>query len=183
MMWKDRLRELEKNKKWDEAIEFMQDIVLKNQNSVDAYLSINYLLMNLVVEEDYNADKVGYYLELLLKYFNESYKKFSDNPEYLFFIARIAFMSVWNFNIECEDAANMLKRALLLDSHNFLYQWSNYSGLSTDNLQDRKKALPYAKKVLENEPLLQSMLSSKGSLGEFILGMMINWSKRIVAST
>ena len=50
MEWKESLRKLERNKQWDEAIEFMQEVIAQNQDDMDAYIAINYLLMNLIVE-------------------------------------------------------------------------------------------------------------------------------------
>ena len=83
----------EQQKEWDTAIQYMESVIDQHPNDMDAYLSINYLLMNLLVEEDYNSEKHDYYAALLKKYFDISYAKFSDNPEYLYYSARIAAMS------------------------------------------------------------------------------------------
>lgn len=85
MTWQKILRKLEQNKEWDNAIEFMQNVVKENPDNVDVYLRINYLLMNLLVEEDYDRTKHDYYAALLKKYFDESYAKFFLNPEYLYY--------------------------------------------------------------------------------------------------
>lgn len=54
MNWKQQLRVFELNKQWDQAIEFMQIVVEANPDDMDAYIYINFLIMNLLVEEDYN---------------------------------------------------------------------------------------------------------------------------------
>lgn len=54
----------------------MIDCVNKNPESLAAYLSVCYLLMNLLVEEDYENSKHDYYAKLLKHYFDESYFKF-----------------------------------------------------------------------------------------------------------
>ena len=84
MNWEEQLAKLEQRKDWKSAIVLMQETINQNSNSVDAYLIMNYLLMNLLVEEQYEPNDHNYYAGLLKKYFIESYAKFSDNPEYLF---------------------------------------------------------------------------------------------------
>jgi len=42
MGWKEHLRELELNKKWDQAIEFMQMIIEANPDNMDAYIYTNF---------------------------------------------------------------------------------------------------------------------------------------------
>ena len=54
MNWKEHLLKLEQRKDWKSAIALMENIIDSNGTNVDAYLSINYLLMNLLVEENYN---------------------------------------------------------------------------------------------------------------------------------
>lgn len=63
----------------------MQETINQNSSSIDPYLSMNYLLMNLLVEEQYNPNDHDYYAGLLKQYFIESYAKFSNNPEYLLY--------------------------------------------------------------------------------------------------
>lgn len=52
---------------------FMKNIIEQNPNDLDTYLEMNCLLMNLLVEEDYDKNKHEYYANLLKKYFIESY--------------------------------------------------------------------------------------------------------------
>ena len=86
MSWKNQLKQLESKKEWDAAIQYMQNIIVESPSCLDAYVSICYLLMNLLVEEDYDRIKHDYYTALTKKYFDESYAKFSNNPEYLLII-------------------------------------------------------------------------------------------------
>lgn len=55
--------------------------------------------MNLLVDEDYEFAKIDYYSGLLKRYFHESYVKFSQEPEYLFYTAITASMSEWFMGI------------------------------------------------------------------------------------
>lgn len=58
--------------------------------------------MNLLVEEDYEFAKIDYYSGLLKRYFHESYVKFSQEPEYLFYTAITASMSEWFMGINAK---------------------------------------------------------------------------------
>jgi len=172
MNWQEKLKQFEKNKSWDLAIEFMQKVITENPNSLDAYLSMNYLLMNLLVEENYDQAKQTYYEKLTKKYFDESYGKFSNNAEYLFYMGIVAHMSEWYFGIEIEEAKQMLKKAALLDSSNILYTWGYYAYLDMSNDANNIKAQIYAKEILNNSHLI-TQINSKGTIGQYILEMIV----------
>lgn len=180
MHWKDSLEKLERHKQWDAAIEYMEHVIADNQSDMEAYLSITYVLMNLLAEEDYDVTKHDYYAMLAKKYFDESYEKFSNNPEYLFYIARIAAMSEWYFDIEPEDIEKMLQKAAALDPKNPLYQWSSYSNLEKDYLQNKHLLITYSQLILQNNSPIKMYLESKGSLGRYIWNMMEHWAKRML---
>jgi tetratricopeptide (TPR) repeat protein len=180
MNWKEHLAKLEHDKQWDTAIEYMQKVVTENPNNLDAYLSINYLLMNLLVEEDYDNTKHDYYASLTKKYFDESYAKFSDNPEYLFYIAEMAYMSEWYFDITLEEADKMFDKAMRLDPNNMLYKWLYYVNLDRKNPKNIKPLVHYAQLALEQNSPIQKMLLNKGSLGKCLLDMLIHWSQCIL---
>lgn len=183
MTWQKELKQFEANKDWDVAIEFMEKIIGENPNNLDTYLSINYLLMNLLVEEDHDENKHHYYEDLLKKYFKESYAKFSYNPEYLYYIGTIACMSEWYFDITLEEATKMSNEARLLDPKNPVYQWDYYYSLEMQNLGDKKEIIEYAKLILAENSPIKKILQTKGALGEYILRIMTNWSKKIIERT
>jgi hypothetical protein len=175
MNWKEQLVKLEQSKDWASAISLMQKTINQDSGSIDAYLSMNYLLMNLLVEEQYDPNDHDYYAGLLKKYFVESYAKFSDIPEYLFYIGRIACISEWYFDIEIEEAKSMMKRALELKPDNMLYRWADYSDLDMRKASNKEKMMLYAKKAL-SEPGVERELKSKGTLGKYLLDSLGYWS-------
>lgn len=172
MNWRLRLNELTIDKKWNLAIELMEKIITENPQNLDAYLSINYLLMNILVEEDYETKQHDQYANLLKKYFLESYSKFSNNPEYLFYTGITAFMSEWYFNIDIEDARKMIVDALKLDPENLLYKWGYNTYLDMENVENNKKAQQYALTITEENSPYRKRLESKGFLGKYILEIM-----------
>ena len=174
MNWKRKLYLLEKNKEWDKSIKLMQEVIALEPNNADAYIMGNYLLMNLLVEEDYNTDKHDYYAILLKNFYLDSYNKFKTNPEYLFFTAITAYMSEWYFEIEIEDVKRMLIKAVTIEPENKLYQWGYYTYLNMSDKKQVEKGIEIAKEILKSPSLIET-LKSKGAVGEYILDMMTNW--------
>ena len=182
MEWKIQLHKLEKAKQWDKAITFMQEVIRQNPDDVDAYLFMEYLLMNLLVEEDYDRSQENCYERLALKYFEEGCAKFSDNAEFLYYTGRMAYMSEWYFDIEFEDADAMIEKAMRLDPDNPVYQWDYYCFLDKSIYENRKKIKKYAQMVLAEDSPVKKILEDKGALGEYFLGMMRSWSKQYIKS-
>lgn len=176
MNWKEQLKKHETNKDWKPAFEVLENAIEKNPSDVDAYLSMNYLLMNLLVEEEYDKNQHDYYAGLLKKYFLESYSKFSNNPEYLFFIGMIACMSEWYFGIEIQEAEKMMKEALNHEPNNPIYKWAYYGALDMRNADNRLKVIPYIEEIRKKD--VETLLKSKGALGEYIFEIIANWSNR-----
>lgn len=177
MTWQEKLKKLEELKEWDFAIDLMQQTIKENPNNMDAYINMNYLLMNLLVEEDYDRNKHNYYESLLKQYFDESYEKFSNKAEYLFFTAMTVFMSEWYCGIESEDVDSMHEKAVALEPHNPLYTWGTYGRLHVSDDITRKMIDACTKKILENSTLVQ-LIKSKGSLGKYILEIHMGYGKR-----
>ncbi len=181
MNWKKQLSKFEESKDWISSINFIQRIIENDSNNLDAYLSMNYLLMNLLVEEQYDIDDHDYYAGLLKKYFIESYAKFSNNAEYLFYIGKIACISEWYFDIDIEEAKSMVKKASQLEPNNFLYKWADYDDLDFCKSGDKNKMIVYAKQALSH-PEVKRNLESKGSLGKYLWNSLTFWSKEKITN-
>ena len=169
MVWQQKLQELERAKQWDEAILFMQHVIVETPK-LDAYLAMSYLLMNLLVEEDYDDNKHDYYEALSKKYFNDGYQKFYRDPGYLFFIGKIASISPWYVGIEDQQVRNMLNKAFELGS-NDLYLWGSYGLLQGNDPYNRVLIDSCAERIKAN-PIFMHMLKSKGSLGRYMIEML-----------
>jgi hypothetical protein len=178
MLWQKTIQRLEQNKQWDIAIIFMEQVINENSNDIDAYLSMNYLLMNLLVEEDYDENKHDYYESLIKKYFQESYAKFFNNPEYLFFTAITACMSEWYFGIKEEDIDKMIYKAIGLDPDNILYKWGFFIPLDKSDIANLNEMVFYTKKNLTNNFQIKNLLNLKGSLGKYLLNIISHISTR-----
>jgi len=179
MNWKKQLRKFEHFKDWKSGIELLQKAINDTPNDLDAYLLMNYLFMNLLVEENYDSTNQVYYTSLLKKYFLESYSKFSNNPDYLFYTGITAHISEWHFEIDIEEAKTMIKEALRRDPENILYKWGYFTYLDMSNANYKKQGAVYAKKIVEESPAIVEMLKSKGALGEYILNIIEYSCKKI----
>lgn len=136
--------------------------------------------MNLLVEEDFDTTKLDHYMQLTKRYFDESYAKFSNNAEYLFYTGITAVMSEWYFGIDTDDYLAMLDKAIELEPHNPLYQRSYYINLDHHDPKYRQKVYQYAKLVLEKNSPIQKLLSEKGAIGAYLMGLMIYRAKDII---
>lgn len=180
MNWKSELRRLEQKKDWNSAISFMEKFILDNPNDMNAYIAMNYLLMNLLVEEDHDESRHYYYENLLKHYFKESYAKFSQNAEYLFYTARTAYMSEWYFDMTLEQVREMDFKALSLDPNNILYRWVYIVLLDEKNLYNKTILIDYATIVLDEKSPIKKALESKGAIGEYIFGIMAAISRNCI---
>ena len=180
MNWKKYLRILELNKQWGDAIEFMQDVIRDNSDDMDAYIYMNFLLMNLLGLEDYEFSKHDYYVSLLKRYFNESYVKFSNNAEYLFCTATTAVFSEWYMALTVDDYEKMFVEAMELEPKNLLYKKTYYLHLDKFISSQQTEKLAYAKLILqENSPLLEEW-ESRGALGAYLKSRQIGWAEHVL---
>jgi hypothetical protein len=180
MNWKKYLRILELDKQWDQAIEFMQDVIRDNPDDMDAYIYMNFLLMNLLGLEDYEFSKHDHYASLLKRYFNESYIKFSNNAEYLFCTATTAVFSEWYMGLTVDDYEKMFAKAMELEPENLLYKKTYYLHLDKFVSSQQAEKLAYAKLALqENSPLIKEW-GSRGALGAYLKSRQIGWAKDVL---
>jgi hypothetical protein len=179
MDWKKELKTLENAKEWDFAIELMKDVIQKNPNDMKAYIFMNFLLMNLLVEEEYDREKHDYYAGLLKKYFQESYKKFSNNAAYLYYTGITGVMADWYFGITTKEREAMIEQGISLDPENPAYKFHYYADLLEKD-PTNAEALEYAKMYLSDDSPVKKIHKEWGSLGEYILEIHGNWCKMML---
>jgi hypothetical protein len=156
----------------ESAIELLQIAINNNPDNLDAYLQINYLIMDILVEEDFSKTEDEYFAGLLKKYFTESYSKFLNNAEYLFYTGITAHLSEWHFGIDIREAETMLFEALKIEPENIIYKWGYYAYTDMSSVKDKEKAIILAKEIIAENSPYKAILESKGELGKYILGIM-----------
>lgn len=170
---------LEKYRQWDAAIEFMKKVLQENPDNMDAYIFMNYLIMNMLVEEYYDKSKLKTYETLLKWYFDASYAKFFENPMYLYLTGKTAVMSEWFFGINVEDYENMIAKAHYLEPHNPLYNEAYYWDLAKHD-PPNAELIEYVTMVTTPNCPVEQQLKDKGAVGEYILGLKRNWADGIL---
>ncbi|MFZ1677506.1 MAG: hypothetical protein WAT91_09540, partial [Saprospiraceae bacterium] len=138
MNWKRKLSQVEDSIGYETLpyvdainIELFQNIISKFPNEPEVYIRVIYNIHNLLVEGQYSSDEHDLLASLLKKYFDDSYKKFSENTEYLFFIGKILYIAEWYFGLdddlkpmEMRLAFKMQKKAFEKEPHNILFEWA-----------------------------------------------------------
>jgi hypothetical protein len=164
MSWQKELESLEAAKGWDDAVTFLQESIALYPDDVELYVQAIYLLLNLLLEEDYSAFKLEHdnLAASLKKYFDDSYEKFKCNAEYLFFVGYFSGLAEWYFGQKDLSLSHqMLKQAAEFEPDNPLYQWA-YKFVIGD-----EEARQLCKQITSNTALM-SWLESKGSAGQYL---------------
>lgn len=168
MIWKEEFNKLEKGKKWIDAIQLLRNVIAENDNEPEPSVRMIYLLHNLLLEEDFKnfGFEHDHLANLLLKYFQESFRKFENNAEYLFFIGIILHIAEWYFGQDdVHLALQTQKRAVELEPKNELFQFSYDFALS-----NKESVKRLSSKLLQNKTQMQ-WLKSKGFPGQYVLGL------------
>ncbi len=177
MNWQEQLKQYEKNKEWNKAIDLMKETIVFNPDDAWVYIQTIYLLHNILLEEDYPEEKQGDLTVLLQKYFEDSCIKFSEDPEYLFFIGKILHVAEWYFGLDDNSMAiNFQEKAMKMRPNNLLFEWAYRFSCPEDQSAD---FLAYQ---LMSEKSTIDWLKSKGFPGAYILEHLQMSSERYVNS-
>jgi len=164
MNWREQLEIYEHNKDWKSAIKHLQKVIQNYQHDPEAYIRVIYLLLNILLEEDYPPEEHDTIENLLRHYFDESRSKFSDNAEYLFFIGYFISIAEWYFGQDDLSLADQMKeKAHSLEPENILYEWS-WRFSKSDPV-----AGYFAEQLIKNEDPKIGWLKTKGAPGAYIL--------------
>jgi len=176
MNWKEQVSEIESHfgfheqRDWTPDIEFIRNLVDKYPNNVEVYIRAIYAIHNILLEENYPDEKIDEWTALLQKYFNESYHKFSENAEYLFFVGKILYIAEWYFGLDDDLkpikkrlAFKMQKKASDKEPDNILYEWAYRFSLWD------KTAVYLANQIIEHHKEKIDWLKSKGFPGQYTL--------------
>ncbi|MFM7022220.1 MAG: hypothetical protein ACKOXB_04525 [Flavobacteriales bacterium] len=169
MTWKEELIKYENSRDWESAIELMKDVISIDSSSSEAYISVIYLLHNLLLEEQYTGTDREEISILLKQYFNDSRKRFSENSEYLFFIGKILYIAEWYFGVDDDlkpikerQAFKMQKKACEIEPNNILFEWGYRFSLG------EKLSEKLAEIILKDDSIV-TWLKVRGFHGQYIL--------------
>ncbi|MCD8042190.1 MAG: hypothetical protein LUH10_03925 [Tannerellaceae bacterium] len=177
-IWKKELTKVEslfghhEMRSWITILKMVQNFMNEYPDDVELNIRVIYLLHNILLEEGYPHEEHDLIADLLKRYFDESYERFSENAEYLFFIGKILYIAEWYFGLKDDDkpieeslAFQMQKKALEKEPDNILYKWGY--ALSGGN---KNEIFILAKRILygDNTKWLD-WLKTKGFPGEYTI--------------
>lgn len=172
MQWKEQLRQFELQKQWNDAIDYMVDIIDANPTEMDPYIYMIFLLMNTVIEEEYDRKKYEYYEALIQHYFKQSYPLFNHDPKYLFWVGITSVMAEWFIGITYEQYMDMLHQAMLMEPNNLIYKKPYYASLDTRAPQNEQELTQYLKLWLDENSDVVETTKSWGAFGEYLINVM-----------
>ncbi len=182
IMWKKELERYEKDQNWPVAIQLLEQVIRKNPSLVEAYVRMIYILHSIFIEqwckaqvgENDGSNNIDATQLRLHYYFETSYKKFTEDAEYLFFMGRIICDSEKDFGVsDAEFGLKMLAKACEKEPENNLYKWAYF--LSLPQQMDETKAHKLACYLYCHSAEEIKWLKSKGYPGERILNS-LQWS-------
>lgn len=178
MSWKEQLESYESAGEWKSAVELMTKILPEHADDPEAWVRTIYLLWNIVLEE--YPESVGLRSEDLMKQFlncfDESYKRFADNAEYLFFMG-IVMVDGWYFGQSKDELALSLReKAAVLEPNNILYEWGALNPYRRKEDCERKTFL--AKQIF-SDSAERTWLEQKGFPGQYVLNVQLKGGTKI----
>lgn len=93
-------------------------------------------------------------------------------------MGQTAFMSIWFFGIEADDAQAMLDKAIALEPHNELYLWSRYACLKFN--EHTEEIMKYIARSLKSDSFVMKTLATKGAMGGYLTRIFIGWTDRTI---
>lgn len=178
MNWKQYLRQLEQEEKFEEAIVFMNMIIKENPDDVDCSIFMLYFLADLVMEPHArmtNNKGIRHYWNeeyraLGKKYFHEAYIKFAHHSnektrcDFLYYAGITSVFGAQVFDIPEEQADMMIATAQHEQPNNPIYHLG----------QPGNKEL--AQQLLDPHSSIRRTLSTKGALGDYIVDINEPWA-------
>lgn len=188
MNWREQVAQLEREGNFDIAIYLLEKIIEENPNEMDAYIYLLYRFMDSFLEnscywlnskdslrkikEEYCEDKISRdYTQRAQKCFDESYARFSSNPEYSYYAPRLL--------LHAYDFMCLKIKESLLESMYEKSKESGYNSVLEQKYPDDPDNIIWARHILE-DPSIQKQLATKGAAAEYILGGEVSWAKKIL---
>ena len=189
MNWREQVAQLEHEGNFDIAVFLLEKIIQEHPDEMDAYIILLHRFTDSILEnpcywsnvsadplkkikEEYYDDKIEHdYRERAQHCFDESYARFSDNPEYLYYASRLL--------LHAYDFMCMKVKESLLISMETKARASGYNSFIEQSSPKNEHDAEWAKRIL-NDPSIQEQLATKGAAAEYVIGREVSWAKKIL---
>lgn len=188
MDWRQQVAILENEGNFDIAVFLLEKVIQENPDEMDAYIMLLYRFMDSFLEnacywansqdplrkikEEYCHDKVWHdYTQRAEKCFDESYARFSDNPEYIYYVSKILLHACCFMFLDSKE--NLL---------NAMYQQAkvgDYNSILVRKYPNDPDNIMWATHIV-NDPSFQEQLATKGAAAEYVIGGEVSWAKKIL---
>jgi len=192
MTWREQVVQLEFEGNFDIAVFLLEKVIRDSPDEMDAYIVLLHRFMDSCLEnpcywsnvskdplkkikEEYYEDKINKdYRKRAQKCFDESYARFSDNPEYLYYISRLLLHA---YDFMCLN----VKESLLVDMYHKAKNLG-YNALVEAGYSTKVNDTAWAKKILD-DPSIQKQLATKGAAAHYVIGEIVDCAKKILEKT
>jgi hypothetical protein len=189
MNWREQVAQLEHEGNFDITIFLLEEVIQEYPEEMDAYIILLHRFMDSILEnpcywsntskdplrkikEEYCEDKIKHdYRERAQHCFDESYARFSDNPEYLYYASRLLLHA---YDFMCLN----VKESLLISMYEKA-KASGYNSLIEQGYPKKEHDVEWAKRILNN-PSIQEQLATKGAAAKYVIGETVAAAKRIL---
>lgn len=164
MDWNDRLDDLFLNRNWEGLARLVEESLRETNPDGDIAIETIYRLLDFLLYAKYESDaEYDEIARTLYDQFVNSYSKFSDDAEYLFFVGYFMALGEWYFGQDDLTLSHeMLRRAAEIEPHNLLYAWGYHFSTGGPN----GKVLT---QQIYSEPEILKFLMSKGLAGKYMI--------------
>lgn len=169
-LWESQIQQAERTFDLKLAINLLGEMVDQHRDRAELHLRVIFMLLDFLVDGIYSFKEGEIIAKKLRQYYNDSYKKYLNNPEYLAFTGMMITKSDWYFEKTFDDGIRMIKKAVDLVPANVTYKALYFI------LQDQRpeKNAELKTEILEcffSNELNVKNLEKKGLIGRYVLGL------------
>ncbi|MCM1501397.1 MAG: hypothetical protein NC115_01865 [Bacteroidales bacterium] len=161
MNWKEELQNCIDNKDWDRAMAMMQDVLVSENYSIDAYLNYFFIFEEMVTfpSVDFKTILIDKAERFVLPLHKESMNRYSENAEYLFWHGFMMIRTNWLCNPDDSESERMLRKAYMMEPKNKLYAWA-----ASEDKDERRR---YEAEIINDHVIMENILK-KGPVGIYL---------------
>ncbi|WP_395057909.1 hypothetical protein [Flavobacterium sp.] len=160
--WRLKLKGTEDNYDWFNSIQVYKafsDNNLSINDTIDINVRLMFIITYCLLEGNFSEKENEYGEKILKKIFKESYKKFSNNSDYLFCISVVTKLNEYAFDLNVKEPEVFINKAIVLNPNINLYKYW---------LSRLEKQVDFDEEYLYSN-FINDWREKKGLLGKYIV--------------